>query len=738
MRWLPLLSAYLLSVLVATRAAGETRAAPTVHVPAATTASSHAQGGGAALSSPPTFTRDIAPVLFMHCATCHRPGGSAPFSLLTYEDARPRATAIARLAAARTMPPWKAEPGSSPFIGQRHLTDAEIRTLERWAREGTREGDRSHLPPRPAASDTWQLGTPDLVLTPADAYTLPAAGTDRFRVFVLPIPVDGRRYVRGLEFLPDDPRVTHHANILIDRTSTSRTRNAEDPGLGESGLLAATAEYPSGHLLGWTPGQPDPLLPTGLAWTLDPGTDLVVQLHMVPDGTPRPVRFSVGLYFTSDPPVRSPAVLRLGRRDIDIPAGQRRYTISDSYVLPVDVEVRALKPHAHYRAREVEVRAVLPTGDAQTLLSITDWDFRWQHVYRFERPVTLPKGTTLTLQMTYENGADSRRNPERPPRRVSWGPRSTDEMGDLWIQVVPRAETDLPALTHDFQRKWTADEIRGYETLMAADATNAALREEAALLSLQTGRWSDAVTHYRVALGLRGESSVGHFNVATALLAAGRLDEAVAGFREALRLNPSHAGAHSNLGTALARQGKTDEALAHVRAAIDADPTHAGAHNNVGQLLMARGELDQARPYLERSVHLNAGAADAHYNLGLVTQALGDWPTSVRHLRIAVDIRPEWTAALTALAWALAAAPIDALRHPQQAVVVAERAAALAAGRSADTLDALAAAYAAAGRFDRALATIADALTLAAGTAAEGALRERLALYQARRPYRRQ
>lgn len=735
MRWLPPLGACLLSLLVATRAAAASRVASDPQVPAATADSSVQRG--ADRSPPPTFTSDIAPLLFTRCATCHRPGGSAPFSLLTYQDARPRAAAIARLTAARTMPPWKAEPGPSPFIGQPHLSAIEIRTVERWAREGAPEGDPTHLPPRPAWSRSWQLGIPDLVLTPAETYTLPAAGSDRFRVFVLPIPVDARRYVRGLEFLPDDPRVTHHANILIDRTSTSRARHAADPTLGESGLLAATAEYPSGHLLGWTPGQPDPLLSKGLAWTLDPGTDLVVQLHMVPDGTPRPVRFSVGLFFTADPPERSPAVLRLGRRDIDIPAGQRAYTISDSYVLPVDVDVRALKPHAHYRAREVEARAVLPNGDAQTLLSIKDWDFRWQHVYRFAQPVALPKGTTLTLRMTYENGADSRRNPERPPRRVSWGPRSTDEMGDLWIQVVPREETDLLALTHDFQRKWTADEISGYETLVAADGGNAALREEAALLFLQAGRWSDAVKHYRVALGLRGESPVGHFNLATALLAAGRLDEAVAGYREALRLNPTDGAAHSNLGTALVRQGKADEALTHFRAAIVAEPTHAGAHNNVGQLLMARGELDQARPYLERSIHLNAGAADAHYNLGLVTQALGDWPTAVRHLRTAVEIRPGWTAALTALAWALAATPDDTLRDVQQAIVVAERAVALAADRSADTLDALAAAYAASGRFDRALATIADALKLAAGTPVESAMRERLALYEARRPYRR-
>jgi len=695
-----------------------------------------AQAGETTAATAPTFTKHIAPLVFTHCGACHRPTGSAPFSLLTYSDARPRAAAMARVTVSRAMPPWKTDPTSHEFIGQRRLTAQEITTFAEWARTGAREGTPSDLPPLPIWNDGWQLGTPDLVLTPIERYTLPATGPDRFRVFVLSIPLTETRYVRGVEFRPDDPRVTHHANILIDRSSTSRERNAEDPTLGESGLLAATTEYPNGHLLGWTPGLPDPLLPQGLSWPLDPGTDVVVQLHMVPDGQPRPVRFSIGLFFAPDPPQQTPAILRLGRRDLDIPAGAREYVTTDSYVVPVDVDVRALKPHAHFRARSIEALATLPDGTTRSLLTITDWDFRWQHVYRYVEPISLPKGTRVAMRYVYENSPESKRNPERPPRRVVWGPRSNDEMGDLWIQVLTRTEADRLVLTKDFGRRWMEAELMGFETLLARDRDNPVLHEEAGLLNLQLGRAAQASSHYQAALQRRPGSAMAYFNVGTALLAGGRLGEAERAYREAIRLRPGYAAAHNNLGNVLMGLGRASEALTHYEAAIAADPRHAGAHNNRGQLLMSRGELTAARASLETATALNPRLPDAHYNLGLLLQALDERSAAAERLQRAVSLAPEWDRALTSLAWLLATSADDAVRNVPRALELAERATRLTARRSAPALDALAAAYAASGQFERAVGTVSEALRLASGTAAEPDLRERRALYEARHPFR--
>ena len=166
---------------------------------------------------------------------------------------------------------------------------------------------------------------------------------------------------------------------------------------------------------------------------------------MQPSGKPEAVSPSIGLYFGDQAPTRTPAMLRLGRQNIDIPAGDARYTVSDSYLLPVDVEVEAVQPHAHYRLRDVHGVATLPDGTTKALIDIKDWDFRWQHVYRFVTPLRLPKGTRLSMQYTYDNSAANARNPQRPPARARWGQRSSDEMGDLWIQVLTRDERGFGA-----------------------------------------------------------------------------------------------------------------------------------------------------------------------------------------------------------------------------------------------------------------------------------------------------
>src|SRR5689334_6058081 len=176
----------------------------------------------AARAEPVTFARDVAPIVFERCGVCHHPNGSAPFSLLTYAGARAHATQIAIATARRLMPPWKSEPGYGEFVGHRPLTDAEIDLLQRWVRDGALEGDPRDLPPTPRWTDGWQLGTPDLVLTLPQPYVLAADGVDVSRVFVLPVPIDAVRYVRGVEFRPGNAAVVHHANIRIDRTPASR------------------------------------------------------------------------------------------------------------------------------------------------------------------------------------------------------------------------------------------------------------------------------------------------------------------------------------------------------------------------------------------------------------------------------------------------------------------------------------------------------------------------------------
>ena len=547
-----------------------------------------------AAAQSPTYSKDVAPLLVDRCGVCHHAGGSAPFSLLTYADAKQRATQIAAVTRSRLMPPWKADPSNGPFVDQHPLSDAEIAMLGRWVKQGSPEGDPRELPAPRTWTEGWQLGKPDLVITLPAAYTLPAEGTDVFRIFTLPIPTATARFVRGLEFRPGNPKVVHHANIRIDPTAGSRRLDDQDPAPGYDGLIARSAIYPDGHFLGWTPGQVGPLLPRDLAWRLDRNTDLVVELHMQPSGKPELVAPSIGLYFGEAAPTRTPSMLRLGRQNIDIPAGDAGYTVTDAYVLPVDVEVQAVQPHAHYRLRDARGDATLPDGSTKPLIAIKDWDFRWQHVYRFETPLRLPKGTTLSMRYVYDNSEANPRNPERPPRRARWGQRSSDEMGDLWIQVLTRDDGELARLNRDFRPKVAAEDLRGYEVEIEKHPADTGLHDDAAMLYLELGRADEAIAHFKASLALKPQSAAAYYNLGTALTVARRLGEAADRYREALRIDPAYANAHNNLGNVYMAEGKFDAAIHEFGEVVRLQPASAAGLKNLAAAYAMAGQFGRA------------------------------------------------------------------------------------------------------------------------------------------------
>ena len=654
----------------------------------------------------PTFADDIFPLIIEHCAPCHRPGEVGPFPLLTYDDARRRARQIAEVTASRFMPPWKPEPGfGGPFIGSRRLADDDVALFRRWAEAGAPAGDPSRVPPQPNWPEGWRLGTPDVIVTMPEPYSVPADSPDTFRNFVLPIPVEHTAFVAGIEFRPGNARVAHHANLRLDRTRSSRQLDEQDPAPGYEGPISPQAHYPDGHFLGWTPGQLPPLAEPGMAWRLEPGSDFVVQLHMQSTGRPESIRASVGLYFTDDPPVRTPLMMRLGRQSIDMPPGERRYVIRDRFTLPVGAELIGIQPHAHFRATEVNGFATFPDGRTEPLIRISDWDFNWQDVYRYETRPFLPAGTTVAMEYVYDNSAANPRNPDHPPRRVRFGQFSNDEMGDLWLQLLPRSEADRQALVRTFMPKVINEDIVGYESMIAADPDNPVLHRDVAVLYMTADRTAAAVRHYR----------------------------------RSIELDPASATAHYNLATLLAAGGTLDEALRHFRRAVALRPAHAAAHNNLGAVLKALGRLAEATPYFERAVALDAGNAAAHNNFASALASTGRPGDAVRHYRLALASEPDGIESLMSLAWILATDADAGLRAPAEAVALAERAAMLTGRRDVNVQATLAAAYAAAGRFDAATAAQRETIALATGIGSPAVMAElqrRLVLYQQRQPLR--
>ena len=658
---------------------------------------------------PLTFNRDIAPIVWNRCAACHRPGEIGPFNLITYDDVKRHATQIAAVTARRVMPPWKPLPGHGSFQNERRLTDGELDAIQRWIAAGALEGDAADLPPQQEALEaharSWQLGPPDLVVAMPAPYTVRADGPDVFRTFVIPIPLTAARYVRALEFHPGNARVVHHANLGVDRTRSSRRLDERDPEPGYSGSMERDARYPEGQLLGWTPGQAAHEVPDGTEWRLEPGSDLVAQLHLQPDGRQESVQVSAAFYFTDRAPTRTPIGLRLGSETIDIPAGNDAWAIADRYQLPVDVDVVAIQPHAHNLARKMQAMAILPDGTMRWLIAIDDWDFRWQDVYRYTAPLALPKGTVITMTYVYDNSAANPRNPHHPPARVVWGQNTSDEMGDLWIQVIPRSADDAAALGDDFRRKAHAEDLAAYTKLLRGDPGNP-LRHDA---------------------------------VASLYLDEQRFDDAIAEFRESLRLNRESAPTHYNLAFALSVRGKREDAIAELEEAIRIDPDYAQAHNNLGAMLQVRGNTADALAHFERAVALRPDNVEARANLGQLLSNLGRQAEAADQFAAVLAMRPDHVQALTGLAWIRATAADRSLQSCDESVRLAERAAALTRNRDLPALDALAAAYAATGRFADAIRVARAGLDLAVAagqTSVAAQFRQRLDLYQKGQPVR--
>ncbi|HYV74723.1 MAG TPA: hypothetical protein VFB24_10735, partial [Candidatus Binatia bacterium] len=225
-----------------------------------------------------TFNRDIAPIVYHYCSSCHRPGEAGPFPLLTYQDVRKHGHQIVAVTQTRFMPPWLPEPGELKFADERRLTVEQIATIRKWVNQGMLEGKPADLPPRPKFVEGWQLGQPDLILKAERPYMLPASGIDEYWNFILPVPIDGTRWVRAVEIHPGDKRFVHHANVYVDRYETAR-RMEKEQGAGFGGMeirIDSETFDPDSHFLFWKPGTVASNEPDGMALRLDKGTDLIL------------------------------------------------------------------------------------------------------------------------------------------------------------------------------------------------------------------------------------------------------------------------------------------------------------------------------------------------------------------------------------------------------------------------------------------------------------------------------
>jgi tetratricopeptide (TPR) repeat protein len=489
------------------------------------------------------------------------------------------------------------------------------------------------------------------VLTLPEAYVLEPGGRDVFRNFVIPVPINTTRYVRAVEFRADRPQVLHHADLAVDLGRVSRALDRAEPGLGFA-TMDADQVY---NVYGWSPGKVPVMERPENAWTLHPGTDFVLLLHMIAGAQNESVQPMIGLFFSDTPPAKTPVSVKLEAKAIDIPAGEANYVVEDSYVLPVDVDAVSVYPHAHYLGKEMRGTATLPDGSQKDLLWIRQWDFRWQDRYRYEAPLFLPKGTRLSMRFTFDNSAENPNNRLDPPQRVRSGPRSTDEMAQLWLEVVPRRGEDAAVLNADFVRRTLLAGIGKAELDVKSEPGSAAARNALATRYLQVGRVADAQTQLEEALRLSPENAEAHSNLGVVLQAQGRLNDGLEHLRTAVQLKPKDDAVRFNLGGGLLAVGQTDAAIRELRAAIALNPENAGAHFNLGVILGPRNQLDEAIVHLRRAIEINPLNGDAHHNLAVAYGLQRRIDEAIAAAQTAVRLKPESAPARAQLQQLLAA-----------------------------------------------------------------------------------
>ncbi|MGE0535746.1 MAG: redoxin domain-containing protein [Pirellulales bacterium] len=385
---------------------------------------------------PVTFNRDIAPLVWNQCASCHRTGEVAPFTLTSYADCQKRAEQLAEVVASRYMPPWKAEPGFNHFADERRLSPRQIEMFAEWAAGGTLEGNPADLPPLPAFASGWQLGQPDLVVEMPEPFDVPADGPDILRWFVLPLPLPPDMEVVGFEFRPGNPRVVHHSIAFLDISGMAQQRDAADPGPGYTNF-GGPGFPPVGYLGAWVPGAVPRKLGDGLAMMVPRRSVIALMMHYYPSGKPERDQSQIGLYLAKRGNSRPVSAIPVTSTDLEIPANEKHFRVTKSYVLPVDATALGAVPHMHYLGREMRVTARVPgQTDPVPLIWIKNWDFNWQGEYRFAEPIRLPKGTEIVVEGFYDNTTDNPHNPHRDPQVVRYGQETTDEMCLCGVQVA--------------------------------------------------------------------------------------------------------------------------------------------------------------------------------------------------------------------------------------------------------------------------------------------------------------
>jgi len=417
-------------------------------------ASAPHQTPGSEQSAIPTYTRDVAPILFRNCTSCHRPGEIAPMSLMTYEDVRPQAKAIRDEVGEGHMPPWHAEAPHGTFLNELRLTAEEKATLLAWVSNGAPRGNPKDMPPAPSYAAGWTIGKPDAVFEMQEDYKVPADGVVQYEYFYIPTNFTEPKWVRAIEVRPGNRAAVHHvlvyyraapdmqrSPVLQPNAAQSQVPSTREPG---QRLSPPKAGLPPRRIVAsFAPGINPQVMPAGTAMRLEPGGILELQMHYTPTGKAVADRTKVGLVFATEPDLREVRAGQFINGTLKLPAGASDVAVEAEITFVQDATVWGILPHTHLRGKRWKYVLELADGTKTTILDVPRYDFNWQWYYMFKEPLQIPKGAKLRSTAWYDNSAANKGNPD-PKMDVYWGDQTWEEMQYTGLLFSPK-QPPVPA-----------------------------------------------------------------------------------------------------------------------------------------------------------------------------------------------------------------------------------------------------------------------------------------------------
>jgi hypothetical protein len=385
-------------------------------------------GLSAADSATPTFSKDVAPILYQRCVECHRAGEAAPMALTSYQEARPWAKAIKQAVLQHAMPPWLADPHYGSFLNDRTMPERDAKTLAAWADGGAPEGDPKQMPALPHFDTGWSIGKPDLVIDIGRDYDVPAQGTVAYQYFTVPTNFAEDKWVEAAEIRPDKRAVIHHVIVFIQSPEAS-------PQAREMGNL----------LVGYAPGEQPLRFEPGTAKLVKAGSRLMFQVHYTPNGKPAVDRSYIGLKFAKEPPKNRAITANAMNRGFAIPPGDPAYQVASTWTAKQDVTLLSFMPHMHLRGKDFKYTIVYPDGREEVMLNVPKYEFNWQLQYELKSPIPLPKGTRIDCVAHFDNSPNNKYNPDAA-KEVKWGDQTWEEMMIGWFTYsIPAAPASTNA-----------------------------------------------------------------------------------------------------------------------------------------------------------------------------------------------------------------------------------------------------------------------------------------------------